>query len=133
MKYRTNIRQGQIYWLDKCDPLDGDHDKDRPIIVIASPEELRAEDFVLVVACSTHPRTQDVPRYAVPTRFEAIETGLPKPCWAIRRWYFRVNRFRLTDLKGVCPEPLFTTIASAVLDQIDIDSQTTPLREDLKP
>ncbi|HZK82047.1 MAG TPA: type II toxin-antitoxin system PemK/MazF family toxin [Humisphaera sp.] len=122
MKTRANIRQRQIYWLDQCEPLDGDEEKDRPVIVLAAPETLRAADFILVVACSTHPRERDIPRFEVPSRQQAEETGLPKNCWAIARWYLKINRFRLTQVKGTCPEPIFTPILKAVLEQIDLDT-----------
>ena len=96
---------------------------DRPVIVLASPELLRKQDIILVVACSTHPRKQDVPRFPVPSRHENEETGLPQECWALPRWYFSMNRFRLTELKGSCPEPLFATILEAVLKQMDADEK----------
>jgi mRNA-degrading endonuclease toxin of MazEF toxin-antitoxin module len=123
VKQRTNIRQRQIYWLSNCEPLDGDHEKDRPVIVLASPESLRRQDSILVVACSTHPRRQDVPRFAVPSRHESEETGLPQTCWALPRWYLKINRFRLTELRGSCPEPLFAAILSAVLTQMEADEK----------
>jgi mRNA-degrading endonuclease toxin of MazEF toxin-antitoxin module len=121
----TQIRQGQIYWLDDCEPLEGDTEKDRPVIVLSSPAMLRASktDPVLVVACSTHPRKRDVPRFELPTRHEDSETGLPKKCWAIARWYLPINRFRLTTVTGKCPEPLFNESLIAVLAQMDADQR----------
>ncbi len=51
------------------------------MIVLASPEALRKQDIILVVACSTHPRKQDVPRFAVPSRYEAKKRGFR---WNVR-------------------------------------------------
>ena len=109
----------RYYWLSDCEPLYGDAEKGRPIIVLSPPEELRTQDIIKVVACSTHPRKKDVPRFPVPSRDECVETGLPQKCWALPRWHLNINRFRLTDLKGNCPLPLFIQIFEAVLNQIE--------------
>ena len=120
-KKLTNIRQRQIYWLDDCEPLDGDADKDRPIIVLATPESLAKDDIILVVACSTHPRKKDKNRILVPSRHTEPETGLPSDCWAIPRWYFEINRFRLKVLKGNCPLKLFVEVLKAAAAQQEQD------------
>src|SRR6185437_10296123 len=104
LSIQTSIRQGQIYWLDNCDPLDGDIEKDRPVIVLSTPQMLRSMNTVVVVACTTHPRKKDPTTFRVPSKSECTETGLPKACWAIPRWYLNVNRYRMTILKGKCPE-----------------------------
>jgi mRNA-degrading endonuclease toxin of MazEF toxin-antitoxin module len=115
------IRQAEIYWLDDCDPLDGDETKDRPVIVLSTGEMLRTQNFALVVACSTHPREQDQPRFHIPSRRQVPDTGLPVDCWALPRWYIRINPYRLTVTKGTCPEALFVRILSATLAQMDAD------------
>jgi mRNA-degrading endonuclease toxin of MazEF toxin-antitoxin module len=117
----TNIRQRQIYWLNDCEPLDEDQEKDRPIIVLDSPSHLRTAGIIRVVACSTHPRKRDMQRILIPNRHVVPGTGLPKDCWAIPRWYLNINRFRLTDLKGTCPEQLFVKVLLAVEKQIATD------------
>lgn len=114
----TNIRQRQIYWLDDCEPLDGDDQKDRPVIVLASPESLAVDHIILIVACSTHPRVQDNPRILIPSRHSEPDTGLPDDCWALPRWHMKINRFRLRDLKGNCPTPLFVRVLTEVLAQV---------------
>jgi hypothetical protein len=119
----TNIRQRQIYWLDDCEPLDGDIEKDRPIIVWESPNALRTANIIKVLACSTHPRSEDKGCILIPSRHVEPETGLPKQCWAIPRWYLNINRFRLKDLKGNCPETLFVCILKAIHAQIAIDEK----------
>lgn len=116
---RTNIRQRQIYWLDDCDPLDGVDEKDRPVIIIETPDVLRHADMVEIVACSTHPRRQDKPRFKVPSRHTEPDTGLPDDCWALPRWYLKINRHRLKTLKGNCPLAIFEDIFEAVLDEKD--------------
>jgi mRNA-degrading endonuclease toxin of MazEF toxin-antitoxin module len=120
----AKYRQRQIYWLDDCEPLDGDERKDRPVIVLSSPKALQTGEFPLIVACTTHPRARDMPRFAIPTRQENPETGLPVRCWAVPRWYLPINPFRLKTLKGTCPEALFADILKAVLDQMDKDDQS---------
>lgn len=112
-----NLRQRQIYWLDDCEPLDGDADKDRPVIVLSTPEMLRkAAEPVLIVACTTHPRRKDVPRFEIPM---TSETGLRKKCWALPKWFLTINGYRLQQFKGNCPEPLFGDIFEAVMAAMD--------------
>jgi hypothetical protein len=87
------FKQGQIYWLEHCPPLDGRDEKKRPVIVMDSPGMLKAGDRPNIVACTTHPRRKDQPRFEIPPRGEDPQTGLPETCWAVPRWYFDVNRF----------------------------------------
>jgi len=117
------IRQGQIYWFKGCEPLDGNEEKDRPVIVLSPNQLLKRPNSVLVVACTTHPRPRDIPRFEVPSRKILPATGLSKTCWAVPRWYLDVNPYRLTELRGVCPEPLFGQIFAATMKQMDEDQQ----------
>jgi mRNA-degrading endonuclease toxin of MazEF toxin-antitoxin module len=113
------IRQGAIYWIDDCPPLDGETAKRRPVIVLSPKSELQMGGAVAVVACSASvtegqnpdriplPNLQDNPR---------AKTGLPRPCWAVPRWLLAVDdRSRLVDKAGYVSGPLLTRIIEAVL------------------
>ncbi len=117
------VRQTQIYWLEDCDPLDGDAETDRPVIVLSTAEMLKSGRFARVVACSTHPRKRDVPRILIPDRRQEPATGLPRKCWALPRWYLQINPHRLRTLSGSCPEPLFAHVQSAVMAQVEADTK----------
>ena len=53
------MRQGDIFWLDGCRPLEGDVAKRRPVIVVTPAELLEAVPEVLVVACTSSVLTSD--------------------------------------------------------------------------
>ena len=57
----------------------------------------------MVIAGTTTPRPKDMPRFRIPSRQENQETGLSQTCWALPRWYLRINPYRLKELKGNCP------------------------------
>jgi hypothetical protein len=124
--FLDKIKQRQIYWLDNCVPLDGVDEKRRPVIVLSPPAHLCAKAEVLVVGCTCHPRDKDHPRFAIPSRHKAPETGLPQECWALPRWYLPINRFRLKDLAGKCPDASFDAIIKAVDEQMEHDAQEHP-------
>jgi mRNA-degrading endonuclease toxin of MazEF toxin-antitoxin module len=117
------IRQGQIYWLDDCVPLDGNVDKSRPVVVISTPEQIKAGVVVLVAACTTHPRPKDPRRFKIVDRTVNPTTGLSKTCWALPRWYLLVNPFRLKTLAGNCPSDVLARLIAAVLVQVENDRQ----------
>lgn len=96
------LRQGSIYWLYDCEPLDDENVKDRPVVIVDDPESLKTGDHVVVVACSTKNRETEYDKVKLPDRGSMPQTrsGLGKVCWAIPRWYFPVHRSRLIEYKG---------------------------------
>jgi mRNA-degrading endonuclease toxin of MazEF toxin-antitoxin module len=96
------LRQGSIYWLYNCAPLDDENFKDRPVVIVDDPESLKTGEYVVVVACSTKNRKNEYDSVKLPDRGSMPQTrsGLPKACWAIPRWYFPVHRSRLVEYKG---------------------------------
>lgn len=123
MALPSKLRQRQIYWLDDCEPLDGDEEKRRPVIVISTPYMLTRSGPARVVACTTKPRERDRPRYRIPPRDEVYDTGLPRECWALPRWYLNVNQFRLNTFSGNCPATIFLPMWHATLAQMDSDAE----------
>lgn len=114
------FNQADIYWLTDCDPLDDDNTKDRPVIVLQKLSFNRSSRPVLVVACSTRPRKNEMD-FRLPDRREDPRTGLSRECWAIPRWYLHVNPHRLNERSGRCPDELFNDLLEAVLDRMDSD------------
>lgn len=96
------IRQGNIYWLYDCPALEDGNVKDRPVIVVDDPRSLERGGPVVVVACSTKARASEPDIIRLPDRGSIPQTksGLNKPCWAVPRWHFPVERNRLAEYKG---------------------------------
>ena len=112
------IRQGEVYWLSDCPPLEGEFDKDRPVIVLSTPQELKAgHEEILVVACSTTVFESERDRIRLPTAADTphCRSGLTRPSWAVPRWYLLVSRDRLQRPVGHIRRPLLATIIPAVL------------------
>jgi len=101
-KSPNQIRQGSIYWLCDCEPLDDDNTKDRPVIVVDDLKSLKPSELIVVIACSTRKRDSEPDAVQLPDRGTTPQTksGLTKPCWAIPRWRVLVHRNRLIEYKG---------------------------------
>jgi mRNA-degrading endonuclease toxin of MazEF toxin-antitoxin module len=96
------IRQGDVYWLDDCEPLAGTHEKRRPVVVVSTPSQLAAGGVVTVVACTTSPLPSQSDVVELPNRERTPQTksGLPRRTWGVPRWYLTVRRARLADRAG---------------------------------
>ncbi|HRK30339.1 MAG TPA: hypothetical protein PLD59_04610 [Tepidisphaeraceae bacterium] len=89
----AKIRQGDVYFLPNCPPLDGGSLKDRRVIVV-TPTDLIADDNDLIaVGVSTSPPASGEPAVEMlNTQHDPrARTGFTKPCWAILRWTLRVH------------------------------------------
>ena len=97
-----HIRQGNVYWLQNCQPLDDDNEKDHPVVLVDDPKTIAAGGPVIVAVCSTKNRASDPDGIKLPDRSTQPQTksGLKKPCWAIPRWHFAVERDRLDEYIG---------------------------------
>ena len=62
-------------------------------IVVDDPESLKGDGPVIVMACSTKDR-QEADQIPLPNQSDEPQTrsGLKKPCWAIPRWHFPIER-----------------------------------------
>jgi mRNA-degrading endonuclease toxin of MazEF toxin-antitoxin module len=114
------IRQGDIFWLDECPPLEGEQTKRRPVIVVSPPEMLKGVGPVLVVATSTTVLVSEMDRVALPNKQNEPQTksGLPRPCWAVPRWFLLVERTRLTEYAGYVTGDLLRRLTAAVEKRI---------------
>ena len=99
---QPSIRQGNVYWLQDCQPLDDDNEKDHPVVVVDDAKTIAAGGPVIVVVCSTKNRPSDPDGVKLPDTSTEPQTksGLKKPCWAVPRWHFAVERDRLNEYKG---------------------------------
>jgi mRNA-degrading endonuclease toxin of MazEF toxin-antitoxin module len=96
------IRQGDVYWLDDCEPLAGTQEKRRPVVVVSTPSQLAGGGDVTVVACTTSPLSSQADAIELPNhqRTPQTKSGLPRPTWAVPQWYLTVRRSRLADRAG---------------------------------
>ena len=75
---------------------------------------------MIVVACSTKDRSSEPDKVKLPDRSTMPQTrsGLPKPCWAIPRWHFPVERERLSEYKGHLTGGVLKAVISAYLAHV---------------
>ena len=114
------IRQGSIYWLKDCDPLDDDNTKDRPVVVVEDAATLKISQFVMVIACTTKSRSSEYDQIQRPDRGSIPQTksGLDKVCWAILRWGMPVHRDRLVEYKGHLTGKVLRAVIRAYLARV---------------
>lgn len=93
------------------------------MVVVDDPGSLASGGPVIVVACSTKPRTSDPDAVPLPDqgRIPQTKSGLKKPCWAIPRWHFPVERSRLTEYKGYLTGRVLKQLIAAYLSRVSVD------------
>ena len=104
MAINRKIRQGEIYWLDKCPALDGRQEKRRPVVVIGHVDPFNRNSPVLVVGishtASTPEKDPDLIRLPDLQQSSTVKTGLTRPSWALPRWFLLVDPQRLPRHRG---------------------------------
>jgi mRNA-degrading endonuclease toxin of MazEF toxin-antitoxin module len=129
VKYQPDqIRQGSIYWLQNCEPLEDDNTKDRPVIVVDDPASLKMDGPVIVIACSTQNRASESGTIRLPDRssIPQAKSGLKRPTWAVPRWHFPVERERLSEYKGYLTGNVLKAVLAAYLEQLQIGLPNKP-------
>jgi mRNA-degrading endonuclease toxin of MazEF toxin-antitoxin module len=115
---QPSIRQGNVYWLQDCEPLDDDNEKDRPVVVVDDPASLAAGGPVIVVACSTKDRNEpDQVKLPDKSTEPQTKSGLKKPSYAIPRWHFPVERERLDEYKGYLTGKVLRAVLAAYVSR----------------
>jgi mRNA-degrading endonuclease toxin of MazEF toxin-antitoxin module len=110
------IRQGDIYWLDDCEPLHGDTAKRRPVVVVSPDAAIAANPEVIVVACTSSALPSDVSAIELPNRQRTpqAKTGLTRRTWAIPGWLVPVSKRLLSDRIGFVPAATLRKLLEAV-------------------
>jgi hypothetical protein len=100
--------------------LDDDNMKDRPVIVVDDPVTLACGGPVIIVACSTKPRSSEPDQVKLPDvgSIPQTKSGLNKPSWAVPRWHFPVERDRLIEYKGYLTGRVLKQVISAYLARV---------------
>ena len=110
------IRQGDIFWLDDCEPLHGDVAKRRPVVVITPTHLIEADPTTLVVACTLSALPSDAAALELPSRDRTPQTrsGLNRRTWAIPAWLLPVEKRLLSDRIGYLTGPTLRRLLDAV-------------------
>jgi len=110
------IRQGDIFWLDECPPLQGDVAKTRPVVVVSPTELVEMRPNVIVVACTSSVLPSDKTAVELPSRERTPQTksGLSRRTWAIPRWLLPVRREFLVDYIGRISGPTLRRVLEGV-------------------
>jgi mRNA-degrading endonuclease toxin of MazEF toxin-antitoxin module len=112
----SRIRQGDIFWLDDCPPLQGDIAKRRPVVVISPTKLVETRPDALVVACTSSVLPSDTSAIELPSRERTPQTrtGLNRRTWAIPRWLLPVQRELLVDYIGQVSGPTLRRLLEGV-------------------
>lgn len=97
------LKRGDIFWIDNCPPLEGDHAKRRAVVVVTPRERLKDETQpVLVVAVTGHVSRFAARGVPMPNNqtHRQCTTGFTKPCWAIPEWCLLVVDRSILKNKG---------------------------------
>lgn len=111
------LRQGEIYWVMDCPPLDGSVAGPHAVVVLNPTVQLRDMSQsvrVMVVSSSVKPVGEwDIPLPNSQTDARC-STGLTKPCWAVARWVLRINdRSKLGRRAGYVGGPTLSKIITS--------------------
>jgi mRNA-degrading endonuclease toxin of MazEF toxin-antitoxin module len=112
------IRQGDIYWLDDCEPLHGDTAKRRPVVVVSPDDVIEANPDVIVVACTSSALPSDTAAVELPSRQRTpqTKTGLTRRTWAIPGWLLPVDKRLLPDRIGFITGAILQKLLAAVAE-----------------
>jgi hypothetical protein len=110
------IRQGTIFWLNNCPPLDDDKSKRRPVVVVSTREMLAQGGPVVIVATShtVLPSEPDLVKIPNPQDNRVTTSGLPKRCWAVPRWFLLIEPEKLTEWSGYITGKVLRQLVTAV-------------------
>ena len=113
-------RQGEVFWLADCPPMDGDRAKGRPVVLIDELGAIRDPRVdrllcVLVTSSASLPG-QDDDAVQLPSKatHPCCTSGLTKRSWALPRWFVPVKRRALTDLLGYVSGDVLNSLRLAV-------------------
>lgn len=115
------LEPGQIYWFDRCPPLDGTTESPHPVILVQTADESGNDINPVIAAATTTQFTPDHDRIRLPSVEDNpnTPTGLPKPCWVLARWVIWIDRSELGAYIGYLPKPLLYQLTEAVLERLD--------------
>ncbi len=121
---QRDYRQGDIYWLDNCEPIHGDISKRRPVIVVSTATMAdKSGGLLVVVACTSTVYPDDVEAIELPNRMRMprTHTGLNKRTWAIPYWFLVVKSEQLTDRAGYISGKLLDHVVARYQFYFDLE------------
>lgn len=115
------IEPGQIYWFDRCPPLDGAVEAPHPVVLVLTTDEQGNDLNPVFAAVTTTQLTEDHDRIRLPSveDYPSTSTGLAKPCLVLPRWVIWIDRSELGANIGHLPKPLLHQLTEAVLNRLD--------------
>ena len=120
MTTHPTIRQGEIYFLEDCPPLEGDSAKTRPVIVVSPPDVLHdSTRKIVVVAISSSVVLGDGIPLPDKSRYQNTSTNLTRPSWAIPRWFLPIDRRKLIHRVGYIKGITLVRVLAAVRAEMD--------------
>lgn len=120
----SNIKRGEIYWVD-FEPVGGsEQGRLRPALVIQNDVGNRYSPITIVIPLTSRVSEKPYPQNVL---FEAGVAGLPKNSELVTNQIRAVDTSRVRDRLGSVPDKLMEAVETAILLTLGMESCTRPL------
>jgi mRNA interferase MazF len=117
----SNIKRGEIYWVD-FEPVRGsEQGRLRPALVIQNDVGNRYSPITIVIPLTSHVSEKPYPQNVL---FEAGVAGLPKSSELVTNQIRAVDKSRVGNRLGSVPDRLMEAVERAILLTLGMESYT---------
>lgn len=121
----SNIKRGEVYWVD-FEPVRGsEHGRLRPALVIQNDVGNRYSPITIVIPLTSRVSEKPYPQNVL---FEAEVAGLPKNSELVTNQIRAVDKSRVGDRLGSVPDKLMEAVEMAILLTLGMESYTRSLQ-----
>ena len=120
----SNIKRGEIYWVD-FEPVRGsEQGRLRPALVIQNDVGNRYSPITIVIPLTSRVSEKHYPQNVV---FEAGVAGLPKNSELVANQIRAIDKSRVRERLGSVPETLMESVEMAILLTLGMEKYTQSL------
>jgi mRNA interferase MazF len=120
----SNIKRGEIYWVDFAPVRGSEQGRLRPALVIQNDVGNRYSPITIVIPLTSRVSEKPYPQNVL---FEAGVAGLPKNSELVTNQIRAVDKSRVGDRLGSVPDKLMEAVERAILLTLGMESYTRSL------
>ena len=117
----SNIKRGEIYWVDFEPARGSEQGRLRPALVIQNDVGNRYSPITIVIPLTSRVSEKPYPQNVL---FEAGVAGLPKNSELVTNQIRAVDKSRVGDRLGSVPDKLMEAVERAILLTLGMESYT---------